>query len=523
MIDSLGMKTIELPLQKSNEFQRLQSKLRQNWTRLDDDASLERDILVIPSLSLDEGELAKVPGSIHYEERLLFSLIRLWQPRTRLIYVTSQPISPIVIDYYLQLIHGIPAAHARDRLILFSTEDASLKPLTQKILERPRLLDRIRRAIDPEKAFAVCYNSTYLERELSIQLQIPLFALDPDLLHWGTKSGSREIFADTEILHPDGSQLVFDVASLAGEIVNLWTRNPDLKRVVIKLNEGFSGEGNALCHLGEFLDVVEGKFWDMSATERPEAIVRHLPDICSPTSGESWQRYSERIPKLGAIVEAFVEGKIKTSPSVQGKINPDGTIEIISTHDQILGGADGQIYLGCTFPAAPDYRMQLQELGQKVGIALAQKGALERFAVDFVAVGNDRGEWELHAIEINLRKGGTTHPLMMLKLLTRGIYHSEDGLFYSDKNLPKYYIATDNLTNPNYCQLLPRDLIEIVADRRLHYDPCTQTGTVFHLIGCLSQYGKLGLTCIADTPDLAVELYQHVKAVLDAETAVKSV
>ncbi|NKB18710.1 MAG: carboxylate-amine ligase, partial [Pseudanabaena sp. CRU_2_10] len=190
------------------KFRQLQAQLRDRWQTIEQFDLSDYDILVVPSLSLDQSELLKVSGSHHYEERLLFSLIRLRNPRTRLVYITSQPLAPIIIDYYLQLLPGIPFSHARERLVLFSTYDASHIPLTQKILDRPRLIDRIRNALRPQKAYMICYNSTPLERQLSVELGIPLWALDPELLPLGTKSGSRSIFAETDIPYPDGSQLV---------------------------------------------------------------------------------------------------------------------------------------------------------------------------------------------------------------------------------------------------------------------------------------------------------------------------
>jgi hypothetical protein len=126
----------------AGEFRYLQNQLRDRWNTVDQLDNGDADILVIPSLSVDQRELQKIEGCHHYEERLLFSLIRLQNPRTRLIYITSQPLHPSVIDYYLQLLPGIPFTHARDRLLLLSTYDSSLKPLTQKIIERPRLLER---------------------------------------------------------------------------------------------------------------------------------------------------------------------------------------------------------------------------------------------------------------------------------------------------------------------------------------------------------------------------------------------
>jgi hypothetical protein len=33
-------------------------------------------------------------------------------------------------------------------------------------------------------------------------------------------------------------------------------------------------------------------------------------------------------------------------------VTPTGEVEIVSTHDQLLGGPSGQSYLGCRFPTA---------------------------------------------------------------------------------------------------------------------------------------------------------------------------
>ena len=63
--------------------------------------------------------LQKLVGSAFYEERLLFLLIRLRNPRAHVVYVTSQPVHPVILDYYLTLLMGIPASHARTR-----TDDA---------------------------------------------------------------------------------------------------------------------------------------------------------------------------------------------------------------------------------------------------------------------------------------------------------------------------------------------------------------------------------------------------------------
>jgi hypothetical protein len=66
---------------------------------------------------------------------------------------------------------------------------------------------------------------------------------------------------------------------------------------------------------------------------------------------------------------------------------------------------------------------------------------------------------------------------------------------------------------------LPEDLIDIVTFNRLHYSDRTESGVLFHLIGALSQYGKLGLTAIGGDPAEADWLYQRTLDVLEIETA----
>ena len=508
------MRVPSLSPEQAQRFQQLQIQLRDRWQSIEQFDQSDYDILVVPSVTLDQRELRKIDGYLHYEERLLFSLIRLRNPKTRLIYVTSQPLPPIAIDYYLQLLPGIPFSHARERLLLFSTYDASLKPLTQKILERPRLLGRMRQALRAGKSYMVCYNSTALERDLALQLNIPLLALDPNLLYWGTKSGSRQIFGEAGIPYPDGSELVSTTDDLAMAAAELCQRQPEMKRLLVKLNEGFSGEGNALMDLRS---LPAGSLQTQAA-----AIHQRFSQLSFQTDRETWENFSSQIPELGAIVEAFIEGEEKRSPSVQGYITPAGEVSILSTHDQILGGPDGQVYLGCYFPADSAYRLQLQEMGLQVGQNLAEKGVIERFGVDFIATRSiaptGKVRWDLQAVEINLRKGGTTHPFMTLKYLTNGYYDLDTGLFHSQEGTPKYYLATDNLHHSCYAGLLPNDLMDIIAYHRLHFDSSTRTGTVFHLIGTLSEFGKVGLTSIGNSREEAEAIYQEVKRVLNEET-----
>ena len=149
--------------QELEAFERLKPRLASVWDAVSADTEVPATSVVVPSLTLDNEELQKLTGVSYYEERLLFLLIRLRNPRARLVYVTSQPVHQLTLDYYLHLLAGVPASHARARLTMLCAYDASPRPLTQKVLERPRLIERIRHAVqDPSRAYLTVFNSTPL-------------------------------------------------------------------------------------------------------------------------------------------------------------------------------------------------------------------------------------------------------------------------------------------------------------------------------------------------------------------------
>ena len=61
-------------------------------------------IVVLPSATFPESELRKIVGIQHYEERLLCTVLRLAIPEQRMVYITSLPIDPVVVDYYLRFV-----------------------------------------------------------------------------------------------------------------------------------------------------------------------------------------------------------------------------------------------------------------------------------------------------------------------------------------------------------------------------------------------------------------------------------
>ena len=224
--------------------------------------------------------------------------------------------------------------------------DGSSRPLSAKLLERPRLLDQIRSLVpDPDRAHLVPFNTTELERDLALALGIPMYGADPRFFPYGTKTGCRRLFAEQGVRHPLGREDLSTTAELAAAIAELRAERPGMSQVIVKLNEGVSGEGNALLSLEGLID---GAGTD-EIEERLAAMQFELPEI-------TYDGYTDMLEKRGGVVEERIVGEEFRSPSVQMRVTPLGKLEVLSTHDQLLGGPSGQSYLGCIFPADPGLR-----------------------------------------------------------------------------------------------------------------------------------------------------------------------
>ena len=499
------------PLPGSDEekiiFRSLQEAFANQFEHVFPDKLAPRTIVIIPSMTLDAEILSKIRGHVYYEERMLCLLMLLRMPKTKVIFVSSVPINPVIIDYYLHLLPGISANHARQRLTMLSCYDASSKSLTEKILERPRLIKRIQQNISNSgNAHLVFFNVSELERTLAVQLGIPVYGCNPEHLWIGTKSGSRELFRNCGLLIPDGFENLHTKKEIVEALYALKINNPSLEKAVLKIDDGFSGEGNAIFN---YHNVKPGP-------GLRENIEQSLPYIHVVADKVNYEQFYTKFESIGGIVELFLAGEKKSSPSVQCRINPLGEVMVISTHDQLLGGEDNQVFIGATFPASAEYATEITSMAKIISERMVREGVLGRFSIDFLSI-YEADQWKHFAIEINLRKGGTTHPFLMLQFLTEGKYDAEKGMFTVPLNQERYYFASDNVASPCYMGLSPEDLIDIAVCYNLQYNATTQEGVIFHLIGSLSQYGKLGMVCIGDSPERAMELFTKTIEILNEE------
>jgi hypothetical protein len=449
-------------------------------------------LVVLPSLSFPANELAKITAIERYEERLLHLLLQLREPTSRVVYVTSLPIDPEIIDYYL---HFLPDPDdARARLTLIHLGRFTGRGLATDLADDPATLARLRTALDghQDRAVILPFNVTGAERRVALALGVPLYAVHPDLVTLGSKTGSRRAARGVGVPVLPGVEDLWSTRAISDAVDHLRRERPDIDAVVVKLNNGFSGQGNAMVT------------WDPAAADLSD----RTTVFCA--AGETWASFTAKIQREGAIVEQL--GKRRTaSPSAQAWITPARRLEIVSTHDQLLGGPGDQVYLGCRYPADPAYRAEIIAHTTAVGGYLADAGVVGPFAVDYTVV--DGVEPRVYLSEINLRLGGTTHPFGMAQLaMGAGVDPAADGLHTAHGT--RVYVASDNLKDPTLIGATPAGIIARVRAAGLAFDDATHSGITLHMLGALEGYGKLGAVAIASSHDEAAALFSELTSLL---------
>jgi len=490
--------------ERSRRFEELQRRM--STVEAAARAGRARSVVVVPSRTIDDWH---EPPAVNpaFEERQLCSLLELRDPNLWMTYVTSSPIAPSIIDYYLSMLPRRIRRDARSRLTLVALAEDTGRPLSEKLLSRPRVLARIRRSIaHPDACYLSPYTTTSLERDVALELGTPIYGADPRLSYLGTKSGGRALFAQAGVPHPAGADGITSVVTAVGAIRTLRAAKPRIARVVVKLNEGVSGDGNAIVDLTG----LPGP----GAADESECVALRVATLAPEATGVTATAFLSQLAASGGVVEEWVEGLEVRSPSVQLRVTPFGEVELLSTHDQILGGLSGQSYLGCRFPAKPAYALAISGLAQCIGEELAEQGVIGRFAIDFVVTRDHSGQWHPFAIELNLRKGGTTHPYETLANLTGGKYDRDSATFTTRRGQQKYYVATDHLEGPQLRSLGRDGVLSFARHGDLGFDRMRQNGVVFHMLSSLDELGRAGYTAIADSADEADALNRKVQETL---------
>lgn len=404
-----------------------------------------------------------------------------------MVFVASRRPDDAVLDYHSSLGDPRTRTRARENFHVLEVPDLGGSPVAAKLLQRPDLLDSLRDFIGDRPAVIEPWNVTDAEVEVACRLGVPINGASPALRYLGFKSEGRRLLREAGVPIPFGVEDVASVDDVRQAIEVIRAARPGATAVVVKLDDSGSGDGNVVLDL-RVPDLEQGLL------ALPGWYLRDL--------------------ELGGVVEERVAGVRFTSPSAQIDVLPDGNVVVLATHEQVLGGPNGQVYMGCRFPADPVYASDLAEHAVAAGHLLASRGVVGRVAVDFAAVRDSAAQWSVYALELNLRKGGTTHPYTTLRSLVPGKYDPEAARWTTEDGGIRAYAATDNLVNPEWQGIPPSSAIDALAEAGIAFEPSAGLGVVLHMLLGLSIDGRLGVTAIGTSPEHADDLYAQTSVAL---------
>ena len=332
-----------------------------------------------------------------------------------------------------------------------------------------------------------------------------MYGADPRLAPLGTKTGCRRLFAEAGVPHPLGVENLHTVDEIADAVVeHARAAARHATRSSSSSTRASPGEGNALVRPAR---AARARVRRRSGGGRASALGAHGAGVAE-TPARGLPR--EVRASAAASSRSGSPAQEMRSPSVQLRVTPGGAVELLSTHDQLLGGASGQSYLGCTFPADSAYARAITEHAETIGERLAAQGALGRFAVDFVVGARHRRRVDAVRDRAQPAQGRHDPPVPHAAVPHRRPLRPGDGAVPD----PARAGEAPRRDRPPRVRPAARadavaDLFDIVARHGLHFDQSRQVGIVFHMISCLTEHGRVGLTAVGDSPEEAESRYRR--------------
>lgn len=464
-------------------------------------------VIVMPSLSLRPEELDTPHG---LETRQLPQAVALAAGGKEVLFVSSKPVPQVVQDYYLGLL--AKGEEVRRRLHFLSPKRGGTQALARTVLEQPELLAELRDFASRGSTALETYNATVNEWLIALALEAPLNGLLPHQTRWGSKHGGFELIDAAGVPRLPSTRVAGDVLELAEPIEALSIQTPEARAWMLKHCVSSCGKGNAAFALPEGFERAASKGERLDLLR--DALSAGRAELANTAT--DWATYSAEARAVGVVAEQLVDAI--RAPSFQGIVQPDGSVEALSTHLQLfIDPADpkafatrGSRYRGALFPAPAEDREALQRSGLAIGKELARRGIFGPYGQDAVVSESPVGRLQ-HALEINLRTVGPMPARRGLEAWVPGHYDVERGEWLSAATArPTSYLTADRAVSElSLLQGLSAEaVIDRVARAGLAFDHRREQGLVLHMLTMPSVNGQLGMTAIAASPAEAQRYFE---------------
>ncbi|MCL9794406.1 peptide ligase PGM1-related protein [Frankia sp. AgKG'84/4] len=449
--------------------------------------------IVLYSFNFAEKLLREVSYLRFSAERGLCYLEELRREDLQLVLITSTEVSQAALDYHFREIFGFSEAQissATSRLRLLSPALREGWPLDASVLADAEVMSALSSIVENSRSTSIV---NFMATPTSDRIAAILGATIEEqgaaaAAETGSKLGGKSLLKRAGVRVPEGpAELLADERAVLAGIVRI-----DPSSAVVKLNSAHwtAGVGNIVV--------------DVESVRRGRGLFESAESVRLPAE-DFWRELAAE----GAVVEEFVDDVV-ASPSGLGHINADGTVDTGPTHEQIL--VSGQ-YWGCRFPAEEGWRSGVLAATARVGRTLAEGGVRGTFGIDFVVSGNGG----LFAVEVNLRKVGTTHVVKYIEKVVGA--EIDAGGRLRPGGGPDVFYVNGRMQESALVGVAGETVLDLLRKEGLLYRQELGEGVLLHCLGALPACGYLELTSVAGSRARAADLIQAAQDVVVGSVA----
>lgn len=181
------------PQARSVQFDVLQrDTLQRAWLADLPDSGIPHVLVALPSFALDRTVYDHYGDRVPpLENRFLYALLRARERGTEVVYLSSVAVPDATLDGYLSLLSPGERKRVMDRSRLVSADDASWRPLAEKLLDRGDIVDWLRSHVRDRVAILEPWNIGPAEEALSVALGVPANGTGTSNRHLASKSNGR--------------------------------------------------------------------------------------------------------------------------------------------------------------------------------------------------------------------------------------------------------------------------------------------------------------------------------------------
>ncbi|KAI6659232.1 IQ domain-containing protein H-like isoform X2 [Oopsacas minuta] len=484
-------------------------------------------IVHLPSLGCHSSMRA---GIRNLELRQNIQISRLFDlsssSNSNILYISPVECKEEISDYYFNLMsmqYGTINKNrfqslVPDHIVDFEYNKLSLSTVLN---HSPRTLRRLKHLLQGQNAYLSTDIPSIDDFAVADYINVPILAATPDKLElFHNKSSCQRIIDTIDVDTPPHTSDIWSENALNSKLSDLIILNLDNTKWVFKMNHSIDAMGIAYCDVTELscYEVLKrdrqryAHNWEQRwahessqsklLIELPSFLLKNVK-LADRSLHSNAQEFFDNFFQYGGTIEAMPPVANYTALTINLFIAPTGTIELISSGDQILS-SPFKVW-GVSLPQTSVNPIDLQKLIQTISDTILTHEIIGPVNFDLITFfqGDKQVTW---LTGIKLCPSNYVGLVKMLNCISDGHFDTKSGHYLchiEENTVPKYAVLSNMLKHSNLALIRYSVLFQMFKAQGIVYKTDTKNGTVFGLIDDVNRR-QIGMVVQSDSLEEAL-------------------